>query len=107
MSKPLKVQIVEKARCLIEEKEHWCRGTLAVDAHGNPVCPTDPMAKRRCALGALIAAAHDLTYNTRQAYDLAISVVRSCRATSTLVNINDVRGHAAVLAFLDEVIAAG
>ena len=105
MSKPLKVQIVEKARSLVEGKEHWCRGTLAMDAHGNPVCPTDPTAQRRCALGALIAAAHELTYNTRQAYDLALSVVRSCRATSTLVNINDVRGHAAVLAFFDEVIA--
>ena len=39
------------------------------------------------------------------AYDLAISIVRSFRGTTTLVNVNDVRGHAAVLAVLDEAIA--
>lgn len=29
MSKPLNIQIIEKARFLIEKEEHWCRGTLA------------------------------------------------------------------------------
>ena len=106
MSKPLNIQIIEKARSLIEEKEHWCRGTLAVDARGNHVCPTDSRAKRRCALGAIVAAAYEFTNDPGQAYDLAVSVVRSFRGTSTLVNVNDVRGHAAVLALLDEAIAA-
>ena len=32
MSKPLKAQIVEKARALIEDERHWCRGELAGDA---------------------------------------------------------------------------
>jgi hypothetical protein len=35
MSKPLKVQIVEKARALIEDEKHWCRGELARDADGH------------------------------------------------------------------------
>ena len=39
MSKPLNIQIVERARSLIEKEEHWCRGTLAMDARGNAVCP--------------------------------------------------------------------
>jgi len=26
MSKPLKVQIIEKARALVEDERHWCRG---------------------------------------------------------------------------------
>ena len=105
MSKPLNIQIVERARFLIEKEEHWCRGTLAVDARGNAVCPTDAAARRRCVLGAVIAAAREFTNDSRQAYDLAISIVRLFRGTTTLVNVNDVRGHAAVLAVLDEAIA--
>jgi hypothetical protein len=34
MSRPLKVQIVESARALIADEEHWCRGELARDARG-------------------------------------------------------------------------
>jgi hypothetical protein len=30
MSKPLNIQIVERARFLIEKEEHWCRGTLVL-----------------------------------------------------------------------------
>jgi len=106
MSKPLKVQIIEKARALIEDEQHWCRGELARDASGNPVCPTDSRAKRRCALGAMIAAAYEITNDYGRAQDLAVGAVRSFRATATLVNVNDVRGYAAVLALLDEAIAA-
>ena len=56
MSKTLKHQIVEKARALIEDDRHWCRGEL-----------------------------------------------RPLHGSATLVNVN-VRGHAAVLALLDEVV---
>ena len=34
MSKPLRVQIIERARALIEYEWHWCRGELARDASG-------------------------------------------------------------------------
>ena len=104
MSKPLNVQIIERARSLIEDSKHWCRGTLAVDARGNPVCPTGTRAKRRCAIGAIIAAAYEFTSDSRQAYDLGVSVVRTFRSASTVVNVNDMRGHAAVLALLDEAL---
>ena len=62
--------------------------------------------RRRCALGALIAAAYQITNDYSRAHDLAICAVRPLHGTATLVNVNDVRGHAAVLALLDEVIAA-
>ncbi len=101
----LNIQTIEKARFLIEKEEHWCRGTLAVDARGNAACPTDAPARRRCVLGAIIAAVREFTNDSRKAYDLAISIVRSFRGTTTLGNVNDVRGHAAVLAVLDEAIA--
>ena len=32
MSKPLKIQIVETARALIADEQHWCLGDLARDA---------------------------------------------------------------------------
>jgi hypothetical protein len=105
MSKPLKVQIVETARTLIEDERRWCRGELARDGQGHSVRPTDSKAERRCALGALIAAAYQLTDDHGPAHEIAISAIRPLFGSATLVNVNDVRGHAAVLAMLDEVLA--
>ena len=107
MSKPLKIQIVERARALIADEEHWCRGELARDARGMGVCPLSDSAVKRCGLGAVIAAAHEITGGYRAAYDLAIGAMRPLYGTATLVKANDFRGHAAVLALFDEVIAAG
>lgn len=105
MSKPLRVQIVERARALIQDERHWCRGELARGANGFSVGPTDSGATRRCGLGALIAAAYQVTDDDRRAHDLAINALRPLHGSATLVNVNDVRGHAAVLALLDEVLA--
>ena len=107
MSKPLKLQIVEQARALIAEESRWCRGELACDAKGMGVCPTSDTATKRCGLGALIMAAYRITNDRRQAHHLAIKAMRPLHGSATLVNVNDVRGHAAVLALFDEVIAAG
>ena len=106
MSQPLKVQIIEKARALIADERHWCRGELARDINALSVCPTDSRAEKRCALGALIVAAYQITNDYSRAHDLAISAVLPLHGSATLVNVNDVRGHAAVLALLDEVMAA-
>ncbi len=105
MSKPLKRQIVENAKALIQDERHWCRGELARDEDGLSVDATDSSAARRCALGALVSAAYQLTNDHWQAYDLAINALRPTYGSATLVRINDMRGHAAVLALLDEVMA--
>jgi hypothetical protein len=44
---------------------------------------------------------------TGGAHDLAIKAMRPLHGSATLVNVNDVGGHAAVLSLFDEVIAAG
>ena len=106
MSRPLKVQIVEQARALIADESRWCRGEIARDAKGRGVCPMSDSATKRCGLGALIMAAYQITNDRRQAHDLAIKAMRPLHGSATLVNVNDVRGHAAVLALFDEVIAA-
>jgi hypothetical protein len=106
LSRPLKFQIVERARDLIADEQHWCRGELARDPKGRGVCPMSESAIKRCGLGALLMASYEITRDHRAAYDLAIKAMSPLHGTATLVKVNDVRGHAAVLALFDEVIAA-
>ena len=106
MARSLKLQVVERARALIADQRHWCRGDLARDVNGVAVCPTAADAVKRCGLGAVMAAAYDLTHDSNAARDFAFRALRPCYGTTTLVQINDLRGHAAVLALFDEVIAA-
>src|SRR5580765_5092270 len=76
MARPLQIQIVERARTLIADKQHWCRGELARDVSGEGVCPTSASAVKRCALGAVIAAAHELTHDLDSANDFAFKALR-------------------------------
>ena len=107
MARPLQIQVVERARALIADEHHWCRGDLARDINGEEVSPTAASAVKRCGLGAVIAAAHELAHDSDAAYDLAFKALRPQCGTATLVRVNDMRGHAAVLSLFDEVIAAG
>ena len=107
MSRPLKFQIVERARELIADEQHWCQRHLALDVNGVVVSPTSAKAVKRCALGAVIAAAYQLTHDFDAAHQLAQEVLGAHYRAATLMHINDTRGHAAVLALFDEVIAAG
>ena len=68
MAKPARLQILERARTLIKDERHWCSGDLARDAQGLSISPTDRNTEKRCALGALLAAAHQLTgdFNSAQ-----------------------------------------
>jgi hypothetical protein len=106
MARPLQFQIVERARALIADEQHWCRGHLALDARGAGVFATSPSAVKRCGLGAMIAAAYELTHDFDAANDLAHKALRPHYSSATLIHVNDMRGHAAVLALFDEVIAA-
>ena len=107
MSKPLKIQIAERARDLIANEQHWCRRHLAEDVNGVSVSPTAASAVKHCGLGAVIAAAYQLTHDFDAAHQLAQEVLGAHYRAATLMHINDTRGHAAVLALFDEVIAAG
>ena len=105
MSKPLTRQILEHARDLIADKNHWCRGSLAKDVGGRQVDPWDSAAMRRCAYGALIAAAFELVADSKQARDLADAVARETHGSIWLITTNDIGGHGAVLALFDQVLA--
>src|SRR6188508_2947423 len=107
MSRPLKVQIVERARELVADEQNWCQRHLAQDVNGASVSPTSASAVKRCGLGAVIAAAYQLTHDFDVAHQLGHEALRTRYGPSTLIYVNDSRGHAAVLALFDEVIAAG
>jgi hypothetical protein len=85
MSRPLKVQIVESARALIADEEHWCRGELARDARGMGVCPMSDSAIKRCSLGALIMAAYQITNDRRQALVLLSKPCALCMGAPRLL----------------------
>ena len=106
MSRPLKVQIVERARELIADEKHWCRRHLALDKNGVVVSPTSARAVKLCGLGAVIAAAYPLTHDYDAAHRLGHEALRPHYSPATLIYLNDIRGHSAVLALFDEVIAA-
>jgi hypothetical protein len=55
----------------------------------------------------VIAAAYQLTNDFDAAHDLGHKALRPRYGPATLIHVNDVRGHASVLALFDEVIAAG
>ena len=105
MAKPLKVHIIEQAKELIQDESRWCRGYLAVDADGNSADPTSSEAVKRCALGALFAAAYQLTNNTENACELASNALLPLCGSNKVVLVNDYEGHAAILALLDEAMA--
>jgi hypothetical protein len=71
------------------------------------VSATSAKAVKRCGLGAVIAAAYQLTHNCDAAYRIGYEALRPRYGPATLFNVNDRRGRAAVLALFDEVIAAG
>jgi hypothetical protein len=52
-------------------------------------------------------AAYQITTDRREAIGLAIKAMRPLHGSATLMYVNDTRGHDAVLALFDEVIAAG
>jgi hypothetical protein len=106
LSRPLKLQIVEQARALIADEQHWCGRHLAMDVNGVAVSPTSASAVKWCALGAVIAAAYQLTHDSDAAHQLGHEALRPRYGAATLIHVNDTRGHAAVLALFDEVIAA-
>jgi hypothetical protein len=105
MAKAIRVQILERARALIADERHWCSGQFALDARGLTVDPTGQSAVQRCAVGALIAAAHEITGNPALAHELAATSMRPLVGATALTHINDAEGHAAVLSLMDQAIA--
>ena len=106
MAKPARLHILERARALIEDEGHWCPGDLARNAWGLSISPIDRDAEQRCALGALLAAAYELTGDVDRAQKVAAGAMRPVIGATSLTYINDVEGHTAILTLFDRAIAA-
>jgi hypothetical protein len=105
MAGPLNRIIINRARVLISDEKNWCRGVLARNERGDAVDPTDSTAFRRCAYGALVAAAYELVHDIPKAHNLAVAAAREAYCTSSLISINDHSGHAAVLSVFDQALS--
>jgi hypothetical protein len=97
--------VVARARALIANEENWCRGALAKDASNRNVDIIDPEARKWCAYGALVAAAFEFVEGLDEAHEFAAKAARKMHCCSSLINLNDIQGHAAVLAVFDEALA--
>lgn len=88
------VQLLQDARELIEDPSHWTQGTYR------------SFRGRRCAIGALRAAARRSTgpEPAWAAHQLLINIARS-RGFASVEAMNDHSSHAAVLGAFDEAIA--
>jgi len=110
MTTTIQKQVLIKARALIADPDHWTRSVLARNAEGHSVHWCDPSATRWCAVGAIYRTAYELVGNEKEATRLGEEVARRvapiwfCRS---LMTINDIRGHASVLAKFDRALASG
>lgn len=90
---------LKAARALIADAAHWCRHTYARAGNNHAVDPIDHRARRFCAQGAMRrvgadeAALRALWYAAIDLYNVAT------------VAVNDMHGHAAVIAAFDRAIA--
>jgi hypothetical protein len=108
MTTTVKKQVLINARALIANPANWTRGMLAGTSEGQPVEWHASSARKWCAAGAIYRAAYDLIGDEREAVRLGNNVARSLRPhrwiPGNLPRLNDVRGHAAVLAVFDKTI---
>ena len=96
------IAVLTRARELISEERHWCRGMYARAWFFLPVRPEFKAARRYCALGAIMRAAHELQLPTSRA-----SAALKRQTGSLIPNWNDSprRSHAEVLAAFDGALA--
>lgn len=88
--------LLERALNRIADETHWCQDDLALDADGRPVPPVSDAAVKWCAFGALIAEGG--TPNSRVSAGTAALIAFERATGSNIAKVNDVDGHAAVVA---------
>ena len=101
---PEERQIIATARSLIADPRCWTQDVYARDEDGNSVPANHDDACRWCGLGAIIKSASDLGAPVGAGAG-ATNVLSRIAAASTVVNINDLQGHTAVLALFDKALA--
>ena len=84
MSKPVPLVVIERARQLISDEQHWCRGAYALGKRGASISFSHPNAVRFCAMGALFKAAFEVCSDEKAATNLAYELPKSFRPLAHL-----------------------
>jgi len=109
MATTIRKQVLINARARIADPNHWTRSFLACTEAGHPAAWYDPSAAKWCAMGAIYCGAYELAGDRDEAARIATKVAKSISPfglCSGLMIMNDARGHAAILARIDEALAA-
>ena len=108
MTTTVQKQVLINARALVADPAHWTRRTFARTADGHAIAWYDHSATKWCATGAIYRAAYDLVGDPNEAVRIGHLVVKSVSPGRWLpvASINDVLGHAAVLAAFDKALEA-
>jgi hypothetical protein len=61
------IAVLRRARDLVADERHWCKGSFARSRFDIPVPPQSALARRFFAVGAIIRAGHELQVRTRNA----------------------------------------
>jgi hypothetical protein len=109
MTTTVQKQVLIKARALIADPDHWTRNVLARNAAGYSVHWCDPAATKWCAVGAIYRSAYELVGSKQEGARIGKEVAKGIAPIwfgRSLMTVNDMRGHAAVLARFDKALAA-
>lgn len=96
--------LLQRAKGRIENREHWCVGELATDVRGEPTLPTADDSWRWCALGAINAESGKV--HQSPAMEVLELIAGGDLEVDSVVEVNDVFGHEAVMQLYDCAISA-
>jgi hypothetical protein len=108
MARTLQTQIVSRALELIADDATWTRGAMARTAAGNKCAWSDTAAVRFCAAGALGRAVDEIVgaYSFALVQEVEKYILAANNfACSSLPTINDLRGHAFIVAMFRRALA--
>ncbi len=100
--------VIVRAREIIADKKHWCRGIWAKDVAGNQVSVYSAEAHSFCAIGAISRASIELGESLGVGdliRDATHELNKPSQTSFHISHVNDNKGHAAVLALFDRWIA--
>ena len=94
-----KIELIKKARNKIYFKKHWTQSAIARNKDGEIVGVRDRNAVCWCAIGAL-----DVVCPTEWHFTSIMDIIYKVTYTNSIININDLEGHAAVIRIFNKAI---
>jgi hypothetical protein len=111
MSKSLHQVVVSKAREIVADPDRWIQGELARRRDDSSAEPTDPLAYRFCAVGAIQHAAYQTAPRHRNLGSDALTAVEQFmhahypEVEDNLEDLNDAQRQAVVLKVFDDFLS--